>query len=47
MVEFVSNKMYINLRGRSFDIVLNVHDSNEDKDNDIKIQFSRRIITGI
>jgi exonuclease III len=36
-VEFVSDRMaYINLKGRWYDIVLNVHTPTEDKDDDIK-----------
>jgi hypothetical protein len=39
-VEFVSDRMsYIILRGRWFDIVLNVHASTEDKTDDVKDRF--------
>jgi hypothetical protein len=39
-VEFVSDRMsYIILRGRWYNIVLNVHDPTEDKINDIKDRF--------
>jgi hypothetical protein len=38
--KFVSDRMsYIILKGRRCDIVLNVHDPNEDKDDDIKDSF--------
>jgi hypothetical protein len=39
-VEFVSDRMsYITLKGRWGDIVLNVHDPTENKDDDIKDSF--------
>jgi exonuclease III len=39
-VEFVSDRMsYITLKSRWYDIVLNVHDPTEDKDDDIKDSF--------
>jgi hypothetical protein len=42
-VEFVSDRMsYINLKGRWCDIiVLNVHAPTEDKDEDIKVAFTK------